>query len=155
MKKVLDYKDINQVLTGIKVQIIDSLPFAESVCPKFETLRELWDWLAPQLHFKSDPKGREYLQTMQTLFKNDGQGDCDCFVITTIACLIVNGFPDVYICLTGRQKSHPVHIYVVVYENGDRTVLDFTNRGHFNYERDNYKYIQEIAVNWQKWKINV
>jgi hypothetical protein len=88
---------------------------------------------------------------MQTLFKNKGKGDCDCFVIAGLACLIVNEFPDIRIALVGRERKAPVHIYIVIYENGERYVFDLTNP-RFNQERPTYNYIQEIPVRWQNWK---
>jgi len=146
------YTTLNEVLMYIKIQSVDSLPFAAKVCPNFENAEDLFYWLKKKTKYKNDPKGIELLQTMQTLFKNGGRGDCDCFVITSLACFIVLGFDNVNICLVGRERSHPVHIYTALYDdNGNRFVFDLTNR-HFNQERNNYNYIQELPVNWQNWR---
>lgn len=160
MKSVEQYKNINHTLKSMKRQIIDSLNYADKVCPPVETPKELWDWLKPKLKFKSDGnyngQPRELLQTMQCLFKGEiwgrpYMGDCDCFVITTIACLIVNDFKNVKIVLTGRNTKTPVHIYCAVYVNKKRIVLDFTNP-NYNQERP-YPFMQEVEVPWSKWLI--
>lgn len=157
------YKNLNDTLAHLKMQVIDSLPYAQKVCPYFETPKELWKWIDPKYRFVDDDKNkipgkrpRELLQTMQTLVKHGWKGDCDCIVITTLACLIVNQFPGVYIALVGRKRSNAVHIYTVVYFQGERIVLDFTNKGRYNYERPGeppYKYIQEIPVKWENWHL--
>jgi hypothetical protein len=142
----------------MKVQVIDSIPFANRVCPDLRDPRELDAWLRPQLKFKNDPKGVEYLQTMQTLFKQRGQGDCDCFVITTLACAIVNGWDDLHINLVGYDKKAPVHIYTDITWNGKRCILDFTNP-RYDQERKHgkfgaYKFRQRVPVRWREWKFN-
>lgn len=152
------YKDLNHTLRMMKVQIIDSIPFANRVCPDLRDPRELDAWLRPHLQFKNDPKGVEYLQTMQTLFKRKGRGDCDCFVITTLACAIVNGWDDLYIDLVGYDKRAPVHIYTDITWNGKRCILDFTNP-RYDQERKSgkfgpYKYRQRVPVRWREWKFN-
>lgn len=154
----LPYQDLNHTLSMMKRQVIDSIAFANRVVPDFKNPRELDAWLRPKLHFKLDPNGVEYLQTMQTLFREGGQGDCDCFVITTLACMIVNGWDDVYINLVGYDKRAPVHIYTDITWNGKRCVLDFTN-GRYDHERTTgkygkYKYRQRIPVRWREWKFN-
>jgi len=158
------YKDLNEVLRFMKLQIIDSIPFAAKICPYFQTPKDLWKWIDSKYKFVDDDKNtipgkrpRELLQTMQTLVSRKWTGDCDCIVITTLACLIVNGFEDINIALVGRKRKNAVHIYVVIYDNGERIVLDFTNKGRYNYERPGdppYKYIQEIPVKWQNWGLN-
>lgn len=152
------YKDLNDTLRKIKLQVIDSIAFADRIVPDIQTPRELFDWLKPQLKYKDDPKGVEYLQTMQTLFKNGGQGDCDCFVITTLACMIVLGWQDIFVDLVGYDKRAPVHIYSEINWNGQRVILDFTNSS-YNHERTKgvrgkYKYRQRLPVCWNQWKFN-
>lgn len=144
------YKDLNETLAYLKIQIIDSLPYARMNCPQFDHPEDMFKWLKSRVQYENDPRGVELLQTMQTLFRNNGKGDCDCFVITTIACSIVNNWDGINIALVGRKKSHPVHIYTVFKAKELREVFDLTN-SRYNYERDNYKYIQEIPVNWRKW----
>ncbi len=126
------YKDIRDTLIFMKLQIVESIPYAEQTIPNWvNTPRDLWDWLKPKFVYYSDPPGTELLQTMQTLFEGTrngtpGAGDCDCFVITVTSCLNVLGL-DNDIVLAGRKKSAPVHIYNKVYDNkGNEIVLDFT-----------------------------
>lgn len=147
------YKSLDETLGYLKIQVIDSIPYASQVCPKVKDPRELFRWLKSKVRYQNDPAGTELLQTMPTMFRNGGRGDCDCFVITTLACLIVNGFTDIKIILVGRRRAFPVHIYTIVYEDGKRIVFDLTNK-RYNYERPGYNYFQELPVNWEKWNIN-
>lgn len=152
------YVSLNHTLRMMKLQVIDSMPFAERVCPQFNSPEELYAWLKPKTNFQNDPRGVELLQTMQTLFMRKGRGDCDCFVITTIACMIVNGWDDVYIDLVGYDLTAPVHIYTDIIWDGRRNVLDFTNP-KFNQERKRgkfgeYRYRQRVPVRWRQWKFN-
>jgi hypothetical protein len=164
MNLIKPYRNINDTLRGFKRQVIDSIPYAYQTVPEFNDPRELWTWLKPQLHFINDndsrvpgPKKRELLQTMQTLMAYDGEGDCDCFVITTLACCIVNGWDGLRIVLVGRDKRAPVHIYTAIYWKGKRIILDFTNQG-YNFERPGtppYKFRQEIPVRWKNWNLQI
>jgi len=153
------YKDLNETLRYLKVQVIESVPFACAVIPgNVTTPEQFYSWMKKRLIYKNDPKNAELLQTMPTMLLGDfwgtpGLGDCDCFTISTLASAICLGWHNVYIALVGRERSHPVHIYTVIYRNGKREVLDFTNK-KYNQERDSYKYIQEIPVPWEKWNIN-
>lgn len=149
------YTTLDRVLELLKLQVVDSLDFASRTCPKTNNPEEIWRWLKPKLHFKDDAPGEEHLQSMQTLFKMGGRGDCDCFVITTLACLIVNNFDGIYIDLVGYDKKGARHIYTDLERNGRRIVLDFTNP-HYNMERKRgplgeYKYRQRIPVRWRNW----
>lgn len=156
------YKNINDTLRHMKIQVIDSLPFACRYVPKMRNPEELFDFLKSRVRYKNDPKGTELLQTMQTLilgkrWGTPGFGDCDCFVITTLASMICQGWDDIYIALVARKSMSPVHIYTVIYWKGERIVFDLTNKD-YNYERDGwngktkYNYIQEIPVRWHNWK---
>lgn len=149
------YTTLNRVLFLLKIQVVDSLAFAEKTCPRFDTPKQLWDWLKPRLHFEDDELGYEDLQSMQTLFLRRGRGDCDCFVITTIACMIVNGFDNIYVDLAGYSKKNPTHIYTDIIVNGQKIVMDFTNP-KYNMERTHgpkgrYKYRQRLPVKWRNW----
>lgn len=153
------YQDINRTLKGLKTQVIDSIPYALKKVPHFSEPHQLWEWLKPQLKFKSDGKykgqRRELLQTMQTLMTGGiwgvpGMGDCDCFVITTLASCIAQGWDGLYIALVGRDTRQPVHIYTVLYWKGQRIILDFTNT-RYDFERPGYNYIQEIPVRWKNY----
>ena len=143
------YKDIDHTLKQLRRQTIDSYDFASETCPEFNSPEDLFYWLKTQVIYKNDPPGVEYLQTMQTLYSDDkynraGEGDCDCFVITTLACMKVNGWDNVFIILVGRDKSRPAHIYSGVEINGKMKYLDLTNP-YYNMER-NYKYKQILPV---------
>jgi len=147
------YKDINDTMKHIKIQIVDSLPYAEN-CPKFSTPADCFYWLKDKVVYKNDPKGTELLQSLPTLLENNyhnisGAGDCDCFTIAIVSLLIANEFKNIKICLVGRSRNMPVHIYCVVYVKGKRNVLDLTNKKP-NQERP-YSYIQELPVNWENW----
>src|SRR6478609_83823 len=149
------YKDINDTLHYLKVQVVESIPFAYEVCPAFENPEQLFNWLKKRVKYRNDPKGVELLQTMQTMFLGKfwgvpGAGDCDCFVITTLACMISQGWENLYIALVGRKKRYPVHIYVVIEWKGERKVFDLTNP-KYGQERQTYNYIQEIPVPWENW----
>lgn len=146
------YKDIHQAIRGVRIQIIDSIPYASRNVPKFSNPAELWDYLKPRVKYKNDKRGYEQLQTMQTLFNSQknvhgikGAGDCDCFTIAAVACMLAQGWRGVRVLICGRAKSHPVHIYAVIYWRGKRIVFDLTN-SRYNFERKGYKYYQEIPV---------
>lgn len=148
----LPYKDINQVLRYLKIQIKDSVPYACRNLPRFNNPEDLFAYLKKRVRYKNDKRGVEQLQTMQTLFnprKNlhgiRGAGDCDCFTITAVASMLCQGWDNIYVLICGRQKSHPVHIYAVIYWRGERKVFDLTNN-RYNFEREGYKYYQEIPV---------
>lgn len=129
------YKDLTTTLKYLKIQVIESIPFAAEKCPAFKNdPKALFNWLKMWTRYKNDPDGIELLQTMQTLWANGGQGDCDCFVITTLACLVVNGYKDIDVVLVGRSRRHAVHIYTQVCVNGQTYILDLTNR-YFDHER--------------------
>lgn len=157
MKLKKPYQDINDTLAHLKIQVVESLPFARQITPRFENPAQLFAWLKKKLHYKNDPKGVELLQTMQTMLSGEfwgrrGWGDCDCFTIATLAAAITQGWGGLYIALVGRTKKNPVHIYTVIYQNGKRYVLDFTN-ANFNQERQTYRYIQEIPVKYKNWNL--
>jgi len=143
------YKDIDHTLKQLRRQVVDSYDFAYQTCPEFDNPEDLFYWLKTQVIYKNDPPGVEYLQTMETLYSNDkynraGEGDCDCFVITTLACLKVSGWDDVFIILAGRHKDRPSHIYSGVGVNGDVRYLDLTNP-YYDMERK-YKFKQILSI---------
>ena len=148
------YKDINDTLKHIKIQIQDSIPYAKKNIPQLSTPEQCFKWLKYRITYKNDPSNIELLQTLPTLLNNNyhgisGAGDCDCFTIAICSILIANGFDNIKICLVGRKKTMPVHIYVCIYDKGERKVLDLTNPKPKN-ERS-YPYIQELPLNWKNW----
>ena len=148
------YIGIDDTMKHIKKQIIDSVDYCLINIPAMEDPRELFYYLKNIVTYKNDPKNIELLQTAQTLIENNfhdipGAGDCDCFTILTVAAMISQNWDNIYIDLVGRSKSSPVHIYSHIIWNGQRQVLDLTNK-QFNQERP-YPFKQEIKVNWRKW----
>lgn len=147
------YKDINDTLKHIKIQILDSTDFALSKCPAFKDPEQLFYWLKSKTSYKSDPPNVELLQTLPTLLSGGywgyPGGDCDCLTISTISLCIAQGWKDISIVLVGREKTNPVHIYTIIKWKGSRKVLDLTNK-QYNKERS-YPLIQELPVNWEKW----
>ena len=137
MKLYEKYSDINRVCEMIREQIIDSIPFAYANCPKFSNPTQLFKWLRSITHYKNDPPGYEFIQEMKTLFSHvkhrtgrvfkSGEGDCDCFVVTSIACMYVQGWMDNFgFVLAGRLKSAPVHIYAYVVFKNKYYIFDLT-----------------------------
>ncbi len=149
IKAKVPYKDLDQTMQGIRLQIVDSLQHFDGGVPKFRNPRELFKWCKQNTTYHKDPKGIELLQSVQTLFNDNywgisGAGDCDCFTILTIFLCIENGWNDNYIYLCGRNKKKAVHIYSGVDFDGERYTLDLTNP-YINIERP-YPYCQIMAV---------
>jgi len=130
-------------------QAYDSLPYAADVCPQFNSPEQLFNWLKMRIIFREDPEGIELLQTMPTMFEKNwhgipGAGDCDCFVITSIACLKVNGFDDIQIVLSSGNKRMPSHIYMAVLDGDRWKAFDLTNR-YYGEERS-YPFRQLLRI---------
>jgi len=132
----MSYKDLTQVMQFMKIQILESVPFACQVCPDFsnDSPEKLFNWLKNWVRYKNDPFGVELLQTMQTMYRKGGWGDCDCFTISTIACMIACDYKHIDVVLVGRNRSNAVHIFTQCVINGKRYTFDLTNK-HFNTER--------------------
>ena len=110
--------------------------------------RDLFYYLKDRVTYKHDPKGIELIHTPQSLFEDNyhgkpGAGDCDCFTALSIAALKAMGVPEakIKVCLTGRSKTVPRHIYLSV----NNTPFDLTN-DLYGEERP-YPYKQEIPLN--------
>lgn len=148
-----EYDDLTDTLLHIKIQIQDSIQYAMDNVPRMDTPAELFSWLKKRTTYLSDPTHKdgepiELLMTMQTMMSGSrtgipGAGDCDDFTITSLACLIAQGFTDVYVILVGRKYSHPVHIYAAVKDEGTIIPFDLTNQ-QYGVERNNYKYKQTL-----------
>lgn len=133
MKSVQPYQDINHTLKMLKRQVIDGLPFALSECPRFNDPETLYYWLKERTKYKLDPKGNELIRSLPTLLKGykgkPGEGDCDCFTTAALTLLVANGFDNLYVILTGRNRFTPRHIYCgLIDKNGVFRILDLTNR---------------------------
>jgi len=139
----IPYKNINHTLKHLKIQVVDSLPYAKENVPQFNHPRELFYWLKDNTIYENDPKNVELLQTLQTLLEGSytgtpGAGDCDCFVIATLACCAVQGrgWKNLDVVLAGRSKLAPVHIWSGITFNGqyydmDLTQPDFDDTRHY------------------------
>lgn len=146
----LPYKNINDTLKHLKIQVIDSIPYAADVTPQFDYPNELFDWLKKNTLYKNDPKDTELLQTMQTLFEGNypghrpGEGDCDCFVIACLAACYVQGakWRNLVVTLAGRDKIAPVHIWSGIIFDGQYYAIDLT-QPDFDTTRS-YKYTQDL-----------
>jgi len=146
------YKDINDTMRHIRLQIEESRNFARSFVPRCKTPADVFFYLKPYLKYKRDPRGTELLQSFPTLINNNyygisGAGDCDCFTIAAVAACMAQRWPgaEVWIKLAGRNKQYPVHIWSGVDYKGQSHALDLTNPIP-NYERK-YPYIQKLIVN--------
>ena len=151
---IKQYKDINDTLKHIKIQIIDGIDYAINDCPEFKNPEQLFNWLMDRVKYKNDPSQKELLQTLPTLLENNfhgisGNGDCDCFTIATITLMIAQGWDNIHIILAGRSKKCPVHIYTMIEWNGKPIILDLTNK-RYNVGRY-YPLTQKISVRWKNW----
>jgi hypothetical protein len=144
------YRDLNYALKKLRSQIMEGVPYAQTYCPQFDTPKEAFNWLKTRTIYTKDPKGIELFQTLPTLLDDNfhgvtGSGDCDCFTIALLTLLVANGlYKDCGIVLVGRNRFVPVHIYAYTYIDGERTILDLTNK-IYNVERF-YPYFQEIPL---------
>ncbi len=146
---LVPYKDINQVLKGIRIQVIESWEYCTTEMPNFDNPETMFKVLKNLVTYKNDKKGVEQLQTVSTLFDNNihgisGAGDCDCFTILILAMCWANNLGPQKIILAGRNKSAPSHIWSKLKFNNEWVNLDLT-QPFFDTTRE-YKYIQEINV---------
>jgi len=131
MKLTKPYDSLEDTLLMLKKQVRDSVPFAAKVLPAGRMTPEaIFRWLKSRVIYCNDPDGVELLQSMPTLLSYNnrhgvpGCGDCDCFTISALACLIAKGYGDsVGIYLVGRSKQAPVHIYAAIFHKP----FDLTN----------------------------
>ena len=146
------YKHIDRTVEMLREQVIESIPYAYAQCPKFRKPEQLFKWLKSQIRYKNDPPGYELIQSMDTLFTDwrhrsgiryrVGEGDCDCFTVTALACMYVQGWDNFGIVLCGRSKKAPVHIYAYIKDENKIKPFDLT-APYYGVNRP-YKYIQLI-----------
>tara|TARA_R100000655_G_scaffold109244_1_gene163226 strand:+ start:296 stop:748 length:453 start_codon:yes stop_codon:yes gene_type:complete len=146
---IVPYKDINQVLKGIRLQVIESWEYCKTEMPSFNDPETLFNVLRNIITYKNDKNGIEQLQTVQTLFDNNihgisGAGDCDCFTILVLSMCWANNLGPQKIVLAGKSKKAPTHIWSKVKHNGKWYNLDLT-QPLFDTTRE-YKLTQEIEV---------
>lgn len=146
----LPYKDINQVMQYMNVQIYEGLRF----CQDFSTMtntKDLYNTLNTLFIYKNDPPDIELIMSPETFATSNNywgsayMGDCDDFVTFITSYCIAHNIK-CEIVLAGRSKKAPVHIYNMVEYEDKMIPFDITNR-LFNYERDGYKYKQILKVN--------
>lgn len=143
------YTTLEEVLFYIKIQAIESIPFAEQFLPSsVVSINEIFNFLKKETIYKNDPPNVELLQSMKTLFSITenkhgiyGCGDCDCFTIAALASLYARGYYHLSIVLAGRNVENPSHIYVKV----NSTPFDLTCSRLGEVRR--YPYKQIIPVN--------
>ena len=146
-KPFLDIKHpgLSRTLQYIKQQAQESIPFMESFIPDhIDTPEALFYFLKPQITYKEDPPGIEYIQSAETLI-NWGYGDCDCFTVLALAGLTVIGCPVIYTVIVGRNRMRPRHIYTAIKLNGERIPFDLTN-SLYGFERPTYQYYQDLRT---------
>lgn len=118
----MKYRTLEQVLTYLKIQVIESLPAAAELDIQ-GTPEQIFNTLKGELIYRRDPPGKELLQELGTLLNWNGRnkhglpgaGDCDCFTIAALAVLYNAGYNNLFITLAGRNKTTPVHIFAGVY----------------------------------------
>jgi len=145
----IPYPNVQETIEMLRHQIVDSYPYAYENTPEFTNPEHLFEWLKFRTTYQKDPNGVELLQEMETMMEpneygNAGYGDCDCFTITTLACMAVMGWSSKQIILVGNKTEYPQHIYAGIKWQNQYCTLDLTNP-YINMERK-YKYKQIIRV---------
>jgi transglutaminase-like putative cysteine protease len=149
VKKVQPYKSLIHTLRSLKAQSLEGGNFMKKNIPTYiSEPRDLFYFLKDRVTYKNDPKGIELIHSPESLFHDNyhgkpGSGDCDDFTMLSIAGLKAMGVPEaqINVCLTGRSKTVPRHIYL----NVKGTPFDLTN-DLYGEERP-YPYKQEIPLN--------
>jgi hypothetical protein len=142
---LIPYKSLKHTLGCLKDQVIDSIPYVSDYIPDtIYSPEDLFYFLRSITTYKNDPKGRELLQTLQTMMERNGYGDCDCFTIATLASNYYLRFGPQFVNLVGNERKGPSHIYSSVYDKKRNLVcaMDLTNP-YYNTERK-YAYIQTL-----------
>jgi hypothetical protein len=151
------YPGLNESLKHLRVQVIHSLPYIVKHTPRFNTPEQIFNYCKERYTYKNDPNGVELFQTVHTLLTDNehgrpGEGDCDDATIFCLSMLLINGF-DCGIVLTGRNKNNPTHIYAYALHNGERQILDLTNK-KFNTIRP-YPFKQYIPFKISKQQLDM
>jgi len=152
MQSIHKYRSLEQVLTALKDQVIDSLPAAQSLGIR-GTPEEIFYKLKEITTYYEDPDGNELLQETATLLNLNGRnyhgmagyGDCDCFTITALAVLYCAGYRNLFVTIVGRSSSQPpVHIFPCVFlANRSRLYTFDLTQDKFNTARK-YPYYQRL-----------
>jgi hypothetical protein len=142
------YTTLQRTLDCMQLQIEESLSFARNFVPRGETPRSLFSLLKQHTTYRHDPPGVELLQSMPTLMHRNfygipGAGDCDCFVIASVASLVVSKIP-VRIVIVGNTRNNPTHVYAEVLDGGRWTPFDLCSP--FYGQTKKYRYLSIINV---------
>jgi len=113
------------------------------------TPNALFEFLKMQVIYKDDPKNIELIQSMGTLFENNyhkikGAGDCDCFTVTAMACLIYLGYSTGF--LLYYNGTHPTHI-AACYEKENGEIVPFDLTAGYCGELRRYKEVIPYMIN--------
>lgn len=143
----IPFKNIDQTLKGIHLQVCDSLDYCANEMPRYRDPKSMYYGLLPLLKYKNDPPGIELLQSVPTLFEKNywgvsGSGDCDCMSILVLSMCAVHGWNKQRIVLCGRSKAYPVHIFTQVYFNNQWVTMDLTRKLYNSHKP--YKFYQHL-----------
>lgn len=149
MKEKYRYKSLEDTLLQLKNQVIDSIPYCKNLVKGIDNESQLFDYLKMLITYKRDPKNIELLQSAQTLLSNNnwhgkpGYGDCDCFVILSLACLYCMGYKDLYVIIAGNTTYNPSHVYTGIGQYGN-TYTPFDLTENFINDERKYKFKQVL-----------
>jgi hypothetical protein len=142
-------------INAIYAQAKDSIGFAKKL-PHGNDPYSIYYYLKSVTTFKDDAKDIEQVQSLQTLLGPNnihgypGAGDCDCFTVAVLACLVNAGFDQLYIVLVGNNVKNPTHVYPALMQNGRLFAMDLTAPGPGIERTQNskgpYRARQEILV---------
>jgi hypothetical protein len=146
---------IQDTVEAIYKQAKDSLRYAKKL-PHGNDPYSIYYYLRSVTTFEDDEEGIEQVQSLQTLLGKDnihgipGAGDCDCFTVAVLACLINAGYKDLYIVLTGNNSKEPTHVYPALMYGNKIFAMDLTAEGPGIVRKGNkagpYKATQIIRV---------
>jgi hypothetical protein len=145
---LIKHPGLKEVLNMILLQAETSKSYIKLRGWENLTLSEIWSLGKQKLIYKNDKNGVEQLQSVGTLFENNihgipGAGDCDCFVIFTLALIFCSNKIDnskTFIYLQGNKRDEPSHVLVKC----EDTFIDFTERTVNTIRR--YNFYDEIKV---------
>jgi hypothetical protein len=149
MQVKIPYKNLTYTLQCLKLQAIDSLPYISKFIPSdIATPEDLFYFLKSVTKYKKDPSGVELIRTIQTLMKEGGRGDCDCFTVAVLASCYYLGFEPQQVVIAGDSKFSPSHIYSLVYDPERKKMcsMDLTNPDYDTQRSYRYKQILDFSM---------
>ncbi len=107
---------------------------------KYETLRNVFNFVKGNLVYKSDRPGYEVVKSPGALFSKR-KGDCKSYSITIAALLRALGFTGIRYRFVSYNKGEFTHVYVVCKLNGNDVILDavygyFDREARYHHHRD-------------------